>query len=114
MIRRLAPALLLAALAGLAACGQPTGVLLSIESTRTVPDEIDGLMVRVEGGAAGATSERLQITEAFPHSLAVVVDDGTPQVVIEVTALHGNVAVTASRVTVDLADGVLRPYTLAL
>ena len=104
---------LLAVLLG-CGCGGATGALLTIESDRNVPGEVDALLVRIESDRHPAKEERKELDTPFPHTLAIVVEAPASEVTVTVRALKDSAVVTSAQVKVDVQPGVMREYTLNL
>ncbi len=72
-------------------CADRTAILLTIDSSLRVPEDVDGLEVEVTGLESGGVLERsLALETPFPHSFSVLPgDDPSEQVRVTVTATRG-------------------------
>ncbi len=96
------------------ACGAGyTGVVLTLDSTRQVPTDVDGLDLHIEGSGK-AKDQHFDLSKPFPQTVAVVVDDQETQVTITVTATKGGTPVTATTVTAGLTTGAMAKDTVNL
>ena len=96
------------------ACGAgATGVVLTLDSSRQVPTDVDGLDLHIEGSGK-AKDQHFDLKNPFPQTVAVVVDDQETQVTITVTATKGGTAVTSTTVTAGLTTGAMADDTVNL
>lgn len=114
-MRRLALGLAVAGLLCLpAACGPgPTGVVFTLDSSRQVPGDVDGLNLHIEGKGS-PKDQRYQLTKPFPQTVAVIVDDGESKITVVITATKGGQPVTQTLVTVGLVQGAIGNDTVHL
>lgn len=110
-------ALLLTALALAAilpACGGHTGVVLELESSLTWPEEVDGVLVEIRSQQYPTKTQAFELTEPFPHSVAVTLDGVKGAVDVFVSATRGGEILTTTQVSISIASGRMRAYRLVL
>jgi len=95
-------------------CGADTGLVLTIESSYLVPDEIDHLSVEVSGGNQAARTYQVTIASPFPHTMAIDTENitGTLQVTIE--AMKGAQVVTQAQIRAELVPDRVLEYFVTL
>ena len=101
------------ALAPLSCGGGTTGVLITLDSSRQVPTDVDGLDLHIEGSGK-AKDKHFDLTSPFPQTVAVVVDDKETEVTITVTATKGGTPVTSTTITAGLTTGAMADDTVNL
>ena len=105
---------LLAGIGLMTGCGSDTGLVLTIESSYSVPDEIDHLSIEVIGGNEPAASYQLGLTAPFPHQMAIATEDVTGTLRVTIEAMKGTDTVTTTNVSVELVQGRVQEYFVSL
>jgi hypothetical protein len=101
-----AAAILLLALGLSAGCGEPeAGVVLTIESSREVPEEIDRLLFRVEAEGFRPRDEIRDLDRPFPHTLGILVETGAAPLTITVWGVKDGAEVTSVQMHVQPVPG---------
>ncbi|MFW5878305.1 MAG: hypothetical protein ACOCVR_00665 [Myxococcota bacterium] len=92
----------LALLAAFAAgCGEDaTAIVLTVDSSRQVPDEIDRLLIRVSAEGYEDKTESRDLEGPFPHTLAIDLEPEISRVQVLVYGMKGTVEV--SSISVEL------------
>jgi hypothetical protein len=110
MRRRLSPCLLLL-FAG-AGCGDPSEVVIFVDTALGVPCQVDQLEIRVTG--AGETTVRTADPAAGPQSLTVLREDGGSSFDVEVMATRAGRPVASARADAFFLDETRQALSVVL
>ncbi len=82
-------------------CGEaPTGIALTVDSNLVVPDEVDGLVVRIIPVGFDEMIEKTDLEGAFPHTLQIELESGSASLTIYVHGMKGEREVSTVHVQV--------------
>jgi len=102
------------AVAGLAACGGPTEIVVTVDTVFGVPCAIDALALEVTGGGGTVREEIPLGATDLPGSIALVPDGDPGELTVSVAGLREGAPLATAREVVSFGDGESRELRFVL